>query len=1050
MSVFSCPTTALLSEKKALYQAMRQNETQCVQALVGQNPWTENDVKNIQKQARKWVTALRKKRLSGLSLDAFFMQYQLSSEEGIALMCLAEALLRIPDKRNIDTLIADKISDMDWLSQTGKSDSFLVNASTWGLAIGSKVVTRDKRPSSLTDTLQNITSRLSNPILRQAIKQSMALLGQQFVMGESIEEACQRAEKTSNQVLHSYDMLGEGAKTHADAERYFQAYQHAIDALKSPSAATQNVFDRPSISVKLSALHPRYEWSHQAACVPALAQKLEQLALQAKAANVGLTMDAEEADRLDLSLMIFEQVFASKALTGWHGLGLAIQAYLRATSATIDWLAALAKQHDKKIPVRLVKGAYWDTEVKDTQVRGLDTFPVFTRKIYTDVHYLACMQKMIDHIDWIYPQFATHNAFSVAAVLQALPNPEAFEFQCLHGMGETLYEEVLQHHPKLRCRHYAPVGKHADLLPYLVRRLLENGANSSFVNQILNPDVPIKTIIANPYVLAKKRLDTATQHPAIATPKEMFGDDRPNSTGYNLHEAPTTLALTHAMNTYQAPKEVGPIVKGVRGYKNCEHVDIRDPANHERVLTKGYLATADQVTKAIGHAQETFVTWHQTPIKNRATILRQAAQLLQARQRDWMALCVREAGKIWEDAVDEIREAIDFLEYYATLAEQTLQPKVLPGPTGEENRWQPQGRGVFLCISPWNFPLAIFTGQVAAALVAGNTVLAKPATQTMAIAHEMVKLFYEAGLPKGALQLLPGRRDVIGQPLLQDPRVQGVMLTGSTATGKMMAQTLAERPGLIVPLIAETGGQNAMIVDSTALPEQVVQDVVDSAFKSAGQRCSALRILFIQEDIADKIITMLKGAMATLTIGDPVALHIDIGPVIDQKALNTLQNHQKYLAEQGAKKIAQCEMPDGLNGFYFAPAAYELDNIDILSEEVFGPILHIVRFKGQDIHQVMDQINATGYGLTLGIHSRIERTVKAITQRARVGNIYVNRNMIGAVVGVQPFGGEGLSGTGPKAGGPWYLTRLCREQTISINTTAVGGNASLMSMTDET
>ncbi len=1049
MSIFSCPMPDPSGSKSALYQAMRQDEKQCVETLLQGARWSKDDVQAIQKKARTWVMALRKKRLSGLSLDAFFMQYQLSSEEGIALMCLAEALLRIPDKHNIDALIADKISDMDWLRQTGKSDSFLVNASTWGLALGSQVVTSAKPQSSLTASIKNITSRLGNPLLRQAIKQSMALLGQQFVMGESIEEACQRAEKSGDQILHSYDMLGEGAKTHEDAERYFQAYLHAIDVLKTTPSDDQDLLRRPSISVKLSALHPRYEWSHQKICVPALADKLTQLALQAKAANVGLTMDAEEADRLDLSLMIFEQVFASEALKGWAGLGLAIQAYLRATSATIDWLAALAKQHDKKIPVRLVKGAYWDTEVKDTQVRGLKTFPVFTRKIYTDVHYLACMQKMIDHIDCIYPQFATHNAFSVAAVLQALPDPETFEFQCLHGMGETLYEEVLKHHPKLRCRHYAPVGKHADLLPYLVRRLLENGANSSFVNQILNPDVPIEDIIANPYCQAETYIQTCVQHPAIATPNALFGRDRPNSKGLNLNEAPSTHELCQAMNAYTPPKQVGPIVHGIRGHQDSEHIVMHDPANHQRILTQGHLATAAQVEQAIQRATLAFEDWHVLPVTERAAILRKAAQLLQARHASWMALCIREAGKIWHDAVDEIREAIDFLEYYATLAEQTLETKILPGPTGEENRWQPQGRGVFLCISPWNFPLAIFTGQVAAALVAGNTVLAKPATQTMTIAHEMVKLFLEAGLPQGALQLLPGRRDVIGTPLLQNPNIQGVMLTGSTATGKMMAQTLAARPGPIVPLIAETGGQNAMIVDSTALPEQVVQDVVDSAFKSAGQRCSALRILFVQDDISDKIITMLQGAMATLSIGDPVSLAVDIGPVIDQKALDTLTAHQSYLEAHGAKKLAQCTMPADLHGHYFAPVAYALDDIDLLKEEVFGPILHIVRFKGADLHQIVDQINQTGYGLTLGIHSRIERTVQAVVKRARVGNIYVNRNMIGAVVGVQPFGGEGLSGTGPKAGGPWYLTRLCREQTISTNTTAVGGNASLMSMTDE-
>lgn len=884
-------------------------------------------------------------------------------------------------------------------------------------------------------------------MIRQAASYAMKILGNQFVMGQTIEAALKRAiPKEAQGYRFSYDMLGEAARTAKDAKRYFDAYMKAIHAI-GKAANQRGVIDAPGISIKLSALYPRYEWAKRELVLNCLVPRVTELALLAKQYQIHITIDAEEADRFDLWLDIFAAVFQQPSLDGWSGFGLAIQAYQKRTFYLIDWLAALAEEHKRTIMVRLVKGAYWDTEIKVSQERGLSGYPVFTRRASTDVSYLACARKILSYGDKFFPQFATHNAYSASAILEMVGDRKDFEFQCLHGMGDTLYDEIVgEKKLNLPCRVYAPVGTHEDLLAYLVRRLLENGANSSFVNRIVDANEPIETLIQHPVeqVMALSN----KSHTKIPLPKDIFGHSRENSPGLDLSDISVLRNLKEGTEAFSNHLwQAIPIIDGhaVEGEKQ----NIHSPFDTARIVGHAINASQEDVNKAVSNAFKASHSWAETSVNKRAECLRKAADLMIEHTYEIMALVMLEAGKTVNDAVAELREAIDFCRYYAAEAESKLIPQILPGPTGESNRLHYHGRGVFACISPWNFPLAIFMGQVSAALVAGNTVIAKPAEQTPLIAALAVKLLHEAGVPKDVLQLLPGKGEVVGAALVADERIAGVMFTGSTETAKLINQTLANRRGGIIPFIAETGGQNVMIVDSSALPEQVVSDVITSAFGSAGQRCSALRVLYLQEDVADKIITMLQGAMAELTIGDPRLLVTDVGPVIDEDALAMLVNHQSRMQTE-AKLVFECPLDHEIKvkGHFFAPIAYEIKDLSVLTREIFGPCLHIIRYKAEDLPKVVAEINATGYGLTFGIHSRINSTIDYLLTNVRVGNAYVNRSIIGAVVGVQPFGGEGLSGTGPKAGGPNYLLRLCSEKSISVNTTAAGGNASLMSLSE--
>jgi len=1025
----------------------RADETEALAPLLAYAALPGDMIAKIQQCAYGLVEQVRSKRLGKGGIDAFMYQYNLSSDEGIALMCLAEALLRIPDQETQDKLIRDKLTAANWETYAGKSESLFVNAATWGLMLTGKMYEWNKNFSekTLTNSLKKFAARRGEPVIRQAAGYAMKVLGKQFVMGRTIDEALKRAQDQETQGYRfSYDMLGEAARTADDAERYLQAYTAAIHAIGT-AAAAKGVIMGPGISIKLSALYPRYEWAKRELVLAKLVPRLKQLALLAKQYQIHLTVDAEEADRLDLSLDVFAAVYQQEILEGWSGLGLAVQAYQKRAFYLIDWLAALVDEHQRPIMLRLVKGAYWDAEIKTSQERGLAAYPVFTCKASTDVSYLACARKILSFGSRFYPQFATHNAYTVAAVLAMAGDRDDFEFQCLHGMGDTLYDEIVGKDKLNRpCRVYAPVGTHEDLLAYLVRRLLENGANSSFVNRIVDANEPIEKLIQDP--VAQVAALTSKPHPNIPLPADIFGVSRKNSPGidltdtHRLHELKTGLEQIS-----NVPWNAAPLVSGIVSSGDAQ--PLYAPFDKSRLVGHVVLATAQAVDLALSKAVAAKHAWAKTPVAIRAACLKRAADLLIEHTDAFMALAILEAGKTVPDAVAELREAIDFCRYYAVEAEAQLQDALLPGPTGELNQLRYQGRGVMVCISPWNFPLAIFMGQVTAALVAGNCVIAKPAEQTPLIAMLAVKLLHQAGIPVDVLHFLPGAGDVVGAALVADERIAGVMFTGSTETAKLINQTLAKRQGGIIPFIAETGGQNAMIVDSSALPEQVVNDVVTSAFGSAGQRCSALRVLFVQDDVADKILTMLKGAMAELQVGDPRLLSTEVGPVIDAEALAMLMAHKARMDKEAAL-IYACEIPDHLDSraSFFAPVAYEISALSMLTREVFGPCLHVIRYAAKDLPKVVAAINATGYGLTFGIHSRIESTIDYLLHEIHVGNVYVNRSIIGAVVGVQPFGGEGLSGTGPKAGGPHYLFRLCTEQAVSINTTAAGGNASLMSL----
>ncbi len=1031
-------------QKTAINANYRTVETAIVEKLLQDTQLTAKQKNRIAIRARELIENVRQDR-SNLSLTSRLMNhYQLSSAQGLTLMCLAEAFLRIPDSQTADLLIKDKLAQGDWSALSAESDSLWVRLSDVALNFSSKLLGSEEQ-AGWKAKFKNIASKGSEPVVRQAVKQAMRLLAKQFILGTGIEEAHKKAQALEIKgYRYSYDMLGEAAMTTPDAERYFQAYKHAINAIGRTSQG-KSVHDSAGISVKLSALHPRFEFSQHDRIIKELVPKLLTLAIKCKENNIGLTVDAEEADVLELSLDIFDAVYRSSKLNDWDGLGLAVQSYQKRAPAVIDWIENLARKHKRKINLRLVKGAYWDTEIKRAQERCLDGYPVFTRKAHTDVSFIACANKLLSLREVIYPQFVTHNAATVATILELAGNTKGFEFQRLHGMGMALYEQIVGPDKlNIPCRIYAPVGSHHDLLPYLVRRLIENGANTSFVHHLANNSISIEEIITDP--ITKTEQNKKLPHPKIPLPVDLYKGDRKNFVAPDLsdkHELhPISKALSKK-NTWVS----GSIIGGqlIRGKAR----QIFSPADHKLLVGEVHPTTKEHVIKAFDLAEQAFEGWAATPVSKRAACLERMAELLEHNLSELMSLCIKEGGKTIPDALAEVREAADFCRYYASRAfEDFSKPKELIGPTGELNEISLHGRGVFVCISPWNFPLAIFTGQVAAALVAGNTVIAKPAEATPLIAARAVKLLHQAGIPSNVLHLLPGTSKQIGASLIEDPRVAGVAITGSVTTGQIINRVLAKKEGPLVPLIAETGGLNCMFVDSSALIEQVVTDVIASAFQGAGQRCSALRVLCIQEDIADQCIEMLSGAIAELSIGNPALLATDLGPVIDMKAKSTLDKHIQYL-HKNAKLIHHGKLPKECSkGSFVMPAAFEIDNLGVLQGEKFGPILHVLRYSAKNLEQLITEINSLKFGLTLGIHSRIDSRINFIQQRMHVGNTYVNRNMIGAVVGVQPFGGEGLSGTGPKAGGPLYLPSFATERTLCINTMAQGGNAALMTMED--
>jgi RHH-type transcriptional regulator, proline utilization regulon repressor / proline dehydrogenase / delta 1-pyrroline-5-carboxylate dehydrogenase len=1032
--------------RQSLRADTRVPEAEIVARLLGTLNLDVAALGRIEARASTLVAAVRDWGKGEGGIEAFLHAYDLSSSEGIVLMCLAEALLRIPDAETIDLLIRDKLGGAAWDKHLGSSDSLFVNASTWALMLTGKVL-RLGQEEDWPAVFGRVVRRSGEPVIRTAVLQGMRILGRQFVMGRTIAEALERAgSEEGRKYRYSFDMLGEAALTGQDARRYLDAYHQAIDAIGVASAGRGPVAG-PGISVKLSALHPRYDYAQQERVLAELAPSLLELVRHARAANIGLTIDAEEADRLDLSLELVELAARDPALAGWEGLGLAVQAYQRRSFALLDWLADLADRAGRRLMVRLVKGAYWDSEIKRAQEAGLSSYPVFTRKSTTDMAYLACAQKLLRTPQYFYPQFATHNAHTLSAIIELAGRNRDFEFQRLHGMGEALYGAVAPAEEiEAPCRVYAPVGSHEELLPYLVRRLLENGANTSFVNRIVDENLPVTAIVADP--IARTRELDAIPHPRIPAPGALFGAERANSRGIDLaNEQELAALLPELARAAEGGWRAHPIVAGREGGTGAKRA-LHDPADKRREVGQVRDASADEAIAAIEVAAAAAGPWSGRPIVERAAILAEVGNQLEARGPEFMALAIREAGKTIPDALSEVREAVDFCRYYAAQARR-LGDRALPGPTGERNELLHRGRGVFACISPWNFPLAIFTGQVAAALLAGNAVLAKPAEQTPLIAFEAVRLMHRAGVPVEVLQFLPGPGETVGAALVADPRVAGVAFTGGTDTARQINAALAARPGPLATLIAETGGINAMIVDSSALPEQAVQDVLTSAFRSAGQRCSALRLLCVQEDVAERTIGMLTGAMEELRLGDPGLLSTDIGPVIDDQACRMLES---YVAAKlpGVKPLASLVVPSECRyGTYFAPRLFEVERPQAVEREVFGPILHLVRFSAPKLDSLIDAINARGYGLTLGIHSRIDLTIRRIVERARVGNIYINRSQIGAVVGAQPFGGEGLSGTGPKAGGPHYLPRFMLERTVSENVTARGGNAALLALEEK-
>lgn len=983
--------------------------------------------------AGRLVEAIRT-RTGGLGgVEDFLHAYALSTKEGLALMVLAEALLRVPDAETADRLIEDKLQAGDWAYHGSRSSPLLVSASAWTLGLTVKVIHPGETPEGIVETL---IKRLGLPAVRAATRQAMRLLGSHFVLGQTIEEALQRAESHRG-FLYSFDMLGEGARTGEDAHRYLESYAHAIEAI-GKSAGNDALPRRPGISVKLSALHPRYEPLSRDCVLAELTPKLLELAQLAKRHELNFTVDAEEADRLELSLDVIAAVLRDSSLAGWHGFGLAVQAYQKRAAPLIDWISGVAEALDRRLMIRLVKGAYWDTEIKRAQERGLADYPVFTRKAMTDLCYLDCVRKLLAARRRLYPQFATHNALTVACVIEDAGGTGGYEFQRLHGMGEALYAALLAERPELTCRVYAPVGGHSDLLAYLVRRLLENGANSSFVSVAADPAVPIEAILRRPQSWIANA--SHARHSHIPLPRDLFGAAWRNSAGVEFGDHAALEALLADIRTAPQSLDASPLIDGVAVAGRERPVNSPIDGNSVGTVQEGDEAL---VAAAIAAAQVAFPAWNATAVAGRAAALERAGDLIEQNRDRLIALLQNEGGKTIDDCVSEVREAADYCRYYAHQARQTLAPKALPGPTGESNELRMRGRGVFICISPWNFPVAIFTGQIAAALAAGNGVVAKPAEQTPLVAFEVTRLLHRAGIPAGVLNLVPGDGK-IGALLVADRRVAGVAFTGSTEVARNINRALAAKDGPIPPLIAETGGVNAMIVDATALPEQVTDDVIASAFRSAGQRCSALRLLCVQEDIADRVLDMVAGATRELRLGDPRDPATQVGPAIDAEAKSKLDRWVAAMDSRGAV-LFRLEAATPASGFYVGPTIIELDTARELKEEVFGPILHVVRWRSNEFDQLLDDIASNGTALTLGIHSRIEATAARIAARLPHGNVYVNRNMIGAVVGSQPFGGSHLSGTGPKAGGANYLRRFALEQVVTVNTAAFGGDLTLLS-----
>jgi len=1048
MQAAPTPHPAAAIDWDALDAQKYQDEDAAVAALLADPPLDSAARASVNAEARALVVGARGlKRRKGV-MESFLEEFGLSNAEGLALMCLAEALLRVPDAETADKLIAEKISTGQWAEHLGKSDHWLVNAGTFGLMLTGRVVNLpEELKGEASEVVGKLVKRMGEPVVRAGAMQAMRILGEQFVLGRNIQEGLKRGAGMVRQGLatrYSFDMLGEGARTNADAERYLVSYANAIDVV-GEAASGMGPHASNGVSVKLSALHPRYEARLEERVFAELYPRVLQLAEAAKKWNIGLSLDAEEADRLVLSLKLFEKLALEPSLKDWEGLGVVIQAYQKRTRAVIQRLISLSRRRGSPIQVRLVKGAYWDGEVKRAQVMGRPDFPVWTTKAATDVHYMACARDLFRAGDAVFPQFATHNAHTVAAVrrMAASAGRDKFEFQRLHGMGEALYLAV---DPPPQVRVYAPIGGHEDLLPYLVRRLLENGANTSFVHSFLDDDVspdvvaadPIATLEANPH-----------RHRRLAPPPQLFGASRRNSTGRDLSIASDRAAFEAAVAKIDAMQFVaGPIIDGVAAKaadRDASSGPRSAPAAASRTIGTAIDASVAQVRAAIASAEAAQPAWNALGGAGRAQHLRAMADALETHADHLIALTAREAGRTFQDGIDEVREAVDFCRYYAAEAERHFGgAQRLPGPAGETNVLELTGRGVFACISPWNFPLAIFTGQIAAALAAGNTVLAKPAAQTPIIATEAVRLFLEAGLPTNVLHLLPGPGETVGAALTEDERVAGVVFTGSTETAKRINRTLANRQGAIPVLIAETGGLNGMFVDTTALAEQVVDDAILSAFGSAGQRCSALRLLFLPHDTADLIIEKLVGALHELRIGDPADARTDVGPVIDVEARAMLEKHMAAMRKD-AKVLAQRGV-DGLDGSYFGPAIVELSSLDGIDREIFGPVLHVIRYAPADIEKVGAALARKGYGLTLGVHSRLESFAEAVQASVPAGNTYVNRSIIGAVVGVQPFGGLGLSGTGPKAGGPHYLPRMASERTVTVNITAQGGDPSLLNL----
>ena len=1033
-------------DRQSVRLAYRPAEENIAAERIAQARLAPAEVKEATSIARTLVKGMRAHKPAGL--DAFLHTYDLGSDEGIALMCLAEALLRIPDAHTADELIADKLSKPRWAEKVGESDSAFVNAATFSLLLTGKVLeSANDRSDNWRAAIGRAVGRLGEPVIRTAVDQAMRILGKQFVFGRTMDEALRRAAPERKKGLsHSFDMLGEAARTFEDAERYAASYRNALDRIAEEA---KGGFARsPGISVKLSALHPRYEWSHAEEAKAYILPVLRELAAKASAADVHLTIDAEEADRLELQMDMLEALAADDALfaNGWGGLGIAVQAYQKRARPLCEWAIDVARTRGRRFMIRLVKGAYWDTEIKAAQVAGLQDYPVFTRKVATDVSYLACAKVLLGASDVVYPAFATHNANTIGQV-KALAGGATFEFQRLHGMGEELYAELAKLEKHLGdtptpVRIYAPVGSHKELLAYLVRRLLENGANSSFVNRIADEQVSIDQLIGDPVAeldgLEPKR------NPKIVLPPELFAPQRRNSAGVDLSDPLVREPLLERLKALDARSWTAK-----PGLGKGEPRAIVSPHDHRITVGTTFEATTDDVDRMVRAAHAAQVGWDSLGGEARARMLERAADLYEEHAEEFFSLCIREAGKTLVDAVLEVREAVDFLRFYASEARrQFTSPLPLPGPTGEQNELRLHGRGVIASISPWNFPLSIFTGLMSAPLAAGNAVIAKPAGQTPLIGALAVELMHQAGVPKDIVQLAPGSGRVVGGTLTAHPLLAGVVFTGSTETARQINRTLAERDGPIIPFVAETGGQNAMIVDSSALPEQVTRDVISSAFQSAGQRCSALRVLFVQEDVADGMIKMIAGAMEALKVGDPSDPATDVGPVIDEAAKKVLDDHLKWL-DENARKICRLEPPnEAKNGCFVSPAFYEIESVGQLDRENFGAILHVIRYAGDKLDEVVEAINTTGYGLTLGLQSRIDTVRDYVEEHARVGNLYVNRNQIGAVVESQPFGGEGLSGTGPKAGGPHYVARFATERVTCVDTTAAGGNASLMAALD--